>query len=296
MSEFTCLLGEPALSDFRKRKLLRRIDSIAGAGCDLEARWVYLVESAAGLSGSDVDALEKLLQGRKSASLNGEGLMLVVPRIGTQSPWSTKSTDIAHHCGLDSIERIERGIAFHVTGVGETDHDRVAAELHDRMTQSVLGDLESAYGLFAHNPPRPLVHVPVLEQGRAALEQADRELGLAISPDEIDYLVGAFGAMGRNPTDAELMMFAQANSEHCRHKIFNADWTVDGEAKAHSLFGMIRNTHAHSPEGVLSAYHDNSAVVAGPEGDRFMVDPETKAYGWTRETICWGRSADSLPM
>ena len=285
MSEFTCLLGEPALSDFRTRKLERRIERATGLAHELEARFVYLVESESLIGAADVTALEKLLQGEHAAGLQEKGLLLVVPRMGTQSPWSTKATDIARRCGLQSVLRIERGIAFHVAGLGVGERDAVGAVLHDRMTQSVLGDIESAYGLFAHNPPRPLIHVPVLAEGKAALERADRELGLAISSGEMDYLVDAFGAMGRDPTDAELMMFAQANSEHCRHKIFNADWTVDGEARDLSLFGMIRNTHACSPDGVLSAYHDNSAVIAGPEGERFMVDPKSRAYGWTTETM-----------
>ena len=285
MSEFTCLLGEPALSDFRKRKLLRRIHAVAEAGIELEARFVYLVESDRELTPGDIDALQQLLQGELSDSLSEEGLILVVPRLGTQSPWSTKATDIAHHCGLKSVARIERGIAFHLKGLSEAHQESVAAVLHDRMTQSVLAGLEEAHALFAHNAPGPLVHVPVLTEGKEALVRADQELGLAISADEIEYLVEAFTAMGRNPTDAELMMFAQANSEHCRHKIFNADWKLDGETQELSLFGMIRDTHAVSPDGVLSAYHDNSAVIAGPEGDRFMVDPETKAYGWTRETM-----------
>ena len=285
MSEFTCLLGERALSDFRKRKLLRRIHAVAGDEVGLEARFVYLVESGQELAPSEVEALEQLLQGEHSETLDENGLLLVMPRMGTQSPWSTKATDIAHHCGLESVDRIERGIAFSLPGLPDSGRAAVAPVLHDRMTQSVLSRLDDAYALFAHNAPGPLVHVPVLAEGAEALARADRELGLAISADEIDYLVDAFTAMGRDPTDAELMMFAQANSEHCRHKIFNADWRLDGEVQEFSLFGMIRNTHAVSPDGVLSAYHDNSAVIAGPEGDRFMVDPETKSYGWRRETM-----------
>jgi phosphoribosylformylglycinamidine synthase len=285
LSEFTCLLGGFALSDFRKRKLQRLIERVTGAGCSVEARHLYLAESAQALAENDIRALERLLQGDRVESLQPEGLLLVVPRMGTQSPWSTKATDIAHHCGLESVTRIERGTAFRLGGLDEASLAAAGPLLHDRMTQSVLTRLEDAFALFAHNDPRPLLRVPVLEQGRAALERANREMDLAISADEIDYLVDAFQVMGRDPTDAELMMFAQANSEHCRHKIFNADWTIDGEAMEHSLFGMIRNTHACSPDGVLSAYHDNSAVIAGPEGSRFMVDPETKAYGWINETM-----------
>ena len=262
MSEFTCLLGEAALSDFRNRKLLRRINAAAGTELELSARFVYLVESESELSTPIIESLQRLLQGRHCRSIDPQGLMLVVPRLGTMSPWSTKATDIARRCGLRDVLRIERGIEFRVPGLTAENHHAVAAELHDRMTQSVLGSLQDAYQLFQHNPPKPLVYVPVLAEGRAALEKADRDLGLALSPDEMDYLVENFSAMGRNPSDAELMMFAQANSEHCRHKIFNADWRIDGQDHDISLFGMIRNTHAHAPDGVLSAYHDNSAVIA----------------------------------
>ncbi|MEJ2401497.1 MAG: phosphoribosylformylglycinamidine synthase [Xanthomonadales bacterium] len=285
MSEFTFLLGESALSEFRKRKLLDRIRAVAGGGIDLDARWVYLVESETRPAPSDIAALQALLQGRHEATLDAAGLLLVVPRLGTQSPWSTKATDIARHCGLTAVTRIERGTAFHLSDLDPARRDAVAACLHDRMTQSVFASLEAAYGLFEHNAPRPLAWIPVLAEGRAALERADGELGLALSPDEMDYLVENFRAMQRDPTDAELMMFAQANSEHCRHKIFNADWRLDGEAQDRSLFGMIRNTHAHAPDGVLSAYHDNSAVIAGAEGERFIVDPQTRRYGWVRENL-----------
>ncbi|MCW8871973.1 MAG: phosphoribosylformylglycinamidine synthase, partial [Xanthomonadales bacterium] len=241
MTEFTCLLGEPALSDFRARKLARRIGDVAGFEPSLDARFVYLIESSAPFDSRALGALEDLLHGQRVADLDDDGLLLVVPRMGTQSPWSTKATDIALHCGLDRVLRIERGVAYRIAGLPARQREAVAAVLHDRMTQSVLGDLASAWALFAHSAPRPLVHVPLKERGIEALEAANSNLGLALSADEIDYLADAFSAMGRNPTDAELMMFAQANSEHCRHKIFNADWTVDGTPSEHSLFGMIRN-------------------------------------------------------
>jgi phosphoribosylformylglycinamidine synthase len=285
LSEFTCLLGEPALSDFRTRKLARRIAAVAGFEPSLEARFVYLVESTDAFGGAALKALEDLLHGRKTEALDPDGLLLVVPRMGTQSPWSSKATDIALHCGLTNVERVERGIAYWVEGLAPAHREAVAGVLHDRMTQSVPDTMEAVWGLFSHSAPRPLLRVPLLEQGASALVAANRDLGLALSPDEIDYLAESFTAMARNPTDAELMMFAQANSEHCRHKIFNADWTVDGAASELSLFGMIRNTHARSPEGVLSAYHDNSAVVAGPPGERFIVEPGTGEYRWCSETL-----------
>ena len=285
MSEFTCLLGEPALSDFRKRKLVNAIHDLAGASIGLEARFVYLIESASSLAASEINALQDLLHGQPVDELDSDGLMLVVPRLGTQSPWSTKATDIAWHCGLGAVTRIERGIAYTVSGLAAEAHFPVSQILHDRMTQSVLGSLDDAHEIFQHNPPRPLVHIPASSEGAAAMRQADVELGLALSEDEIEYLLNAFGEIGRDPTDAELMMFAQANSEHCRHKIFNAGWTIDGESMEQTLFGMIRNTHAKSPDGVLSAYHDNSAVLGGPDGDRFLIDPKSGVYSWCRESL-----------
>jgi phosphoribosylformylglycinamidine synthase len=285
LTEFTCLLGEPALSDFRKHKLTRRINDAGGVGLELEARFVYLIESGDALGASDRNALQDLLHGEAVASLDSEGLLLVVPRLGTQSPWSTKASDIARHCGLKPVLRIERGVAYSLPGLSPENRTAVASVLHDRMTQSVLDSLDGAQELFLQSPPRPLVFIPVSVDGARALRKADRELGLALSDDEIDYLVEAFGEIGRDPSDAELMMFAQANSEHCRHKIFNADWTIDGDEMDQTLFGMIRNTHAKSPDGVLSAYHDNSAVISGPQGERFFVDPETNVYRWHRESL-----------
>ncbi len=285
MSQFTCLLGEPALSDFRKRKLVRRIAASSGHSVELESHFVYLIESRQELGTSEISSLQDLLHGEHIQFPETDGLMLVVPRLGTQSPWSSKATDIAEHCGLENVQRIERGIVYRVPGLSPRDRESVGQVLHDRMTQSVLATLDEARALFIHSAPRPLAFIPAAAEGPVALKKADHELGLVLSDDEIEYLVDAFGAMGRDPTDAELMMFAQANSEHCRHKIFNAEWVIDGEAGEHSLFGMIRNTHARSPEGVLSAYHDNSAVIAGPDGGRFLVDPDTNAYIWRPEAL-----------
>jgi phosphoribosylformylglycinamidine synthase len=285
LSEFTCLLGEPALSDFRRRKLIRRISDLAGGGLELEASFVYLIESADRPGASEISALQDLLHGTAADGLDRDGLLLVMPRLGTQSPWSTKATDIAWHCGLESVMRIERGVAYRVPGLSGEHRASVSAILHDRMTQSVLESFEDAQALFRHSPPRKLSFIPAGAEGVPAMEEADRELGLALSGDEIHYLLDAFGAMGRDPSDAELMMFAQANSEHCRHKIFNADWTIDGVEQDRTLFGMIRNTHAKSPDGVLSAYHDNSAVIGGPEGDRFLIDPGSGVYSWHRESL-----------
>jgi len=285
LSEFTCLLGEPALSDFRKRKLVRLIGGSAEQVVGLEAHFVYLIESADSLNDADIRALQDLLHGDPVSRLDEDGLLLVVPRLGTQSPWSTKATDIAWHCGLKSVMRIERGVAYRLQGIHSEQKPSAIGALHDRMTQSVLGSLEEAYEIFQHNPPRLLSLIPASSDGADALRKADAELGLVLSEDEIDYLLEAFAEIGRDPSDAELMMFAQANSEHCRHKIFNANWIIDNEPVDQTLFGMIRNTHACSPGGVLSAYHDNSAVISGPQGERFLIDPESGVYSWHTESL-----------
>ena len=189
--------------------------------------------------------------------------VLVVPRLGTISPWSTKATDIAQHCGLSAVQRIERGVAYYLKSdngkqLGKSEQAAILPLLHDRMTESVLDDIDgAAEKIFQHGVPQPLTTVDVLKGGSDALAKANLEMGLALSEDEIEYLVANFKKLKRNPTDVELMMFAQANSEHCRHKIFNADWVIDGEAQDISLFGMIRNTHKVSPKGTVVAYTDN---------------------------------------
>ena len=211
----------------------------------------------------------------------------VVPRFGTISPWSSKATDIARVCGLAAVRRIERGIVWGIDTTRELPRDeaaRLAAPLFDRMTETALLDRSDAARLFVKEQTRPL-RIVSLASGRDALVAANTELGLALSDDEIDYLVENFAALGRDPTDVELMMFAQANSEHCRHKIFNADWIIDGERQPKSLFAMIRNTHAKNPQGVLSAYRDNAAVMEGAFGRRFFPNPENNIYGSVGEAI-----------
>jgi phosphoribosylformylglycinamidine synthase len=295
LTEFTCLLGEVALSEFRSRKLTLALKSICSPAPDLVARYVYLVESAGAVDqdqiapglqagGSETDQqdrrLQDLLHAERVDYLDDSGLLLVVPRCGTQSPWSSKATEIARRCGLVKVQRIERGIAYHFSAdwLVQAGPNAVKPLLHDRMTESVLTGLDQASSLFQHAHPRELRRVDLSVNGRVKLQSANLELGLALSGDEIDYLVDAYATLGRNPSDAELMMFAQANSEHCRHKIFNASWTVDGESKDLSLFSMIRNTHAVSPDGVQSAYHDNSAVIEGPLAQRFFPNPENDCY------------------
>src|SRR5690606_1942464 len=195
---------------------------------------------------------------------------------------------IVHNVGLKAVRRVERGVAYYLQATAQlSDHELflIAPLLHDRMTESVLASFEEAEALFQQGQPAPLVEIDLRGGGRAALEAADRELGLALADDEIDYLVDNYAKLGRNPTDAELMMFAQANSEHCRHKIFNADWIVDGEPQPHSLFQMIRNTYNRRPEGVLSAYSDNAAVAEGAVAQRFFPDPRTGVYCAVEEPV-----------
>lgn len=285
------LRGAPALSDFRLRKLEARLGEALGRPLGVYAEHLHIADLDGDLAEQGRDLLDRLL--RYGPSLPGHDpqglLVLVVPRPGTISPWSSKATDIAHNCGLHQIRRLERGTAYYLTSQGapvtEPESRAVAAQLYDRMTQVALFDLEEAARLFEHHGPRPVSRVAVLAGGRPALDQANRDLGLALSVDEIEYLLQSFTALGRDPTDVELMMFAQANSEHCRHKIFNADWTIDGVRQSHSLFRMIRHTTECSPGGVLSAYKDNAAVIEGWDGRRLLPDPETGIYGEHEEPI-----------
>ncbi len=272
------LPGGTAFSDFRLEKLNRRLATVQ-LSVTATRHW-HFVEVRHEPSAAERSTLEKLLSygAEDGAPAGGHGRMvLVTPRLGTISPWSSKATDIARQCGLGGlVRRIERGTAYHVDGDG----DLAAALpfLHDRMIETVLPALAEADGLFRHVAPRPLAVVDALGRGREAIAEANAAMGLALAPDEIDYLLAYFAARRRNPTDVELTMFAQANSEHCRHKIFNASWIVDGEPQPHSLFQMIRETERQSPTGTVSAYSDNAAVVEGRQVRRFMVDPQSGRY------------------
>ncbi len=282
------LRGAPALSDFRLQKLQKRISEKLGKTVEIYAEFLHLVELFETLDSRQLEVLNSLLEYGPALTVHEpEGaLILVTPRPGTISPWSSKATDIAHNCGLVNIERIERGVAYYLQGeLGGQALADAAALLHDRMTESVFYDLDDAESLFFHAEPRTYASIDVLGGGRDALVIANRELGLALSDDEIDYLVESFQALGRNPSDVELMMFAQANSEHCRHKIFNADWIIDGKRQPKSLFQMIRHTTEQSPEDVLSAYKDNAAVMRGSEGYRFFPSPADGVYGEHNEEI-----------
>jgi len=284
------LIGNPALSEFRLQKLLAEIRRRVPAVTAIGTRFVHFVDVEQTLTKEELGILERLVSyGPRLEGQLAEGeLLLVLPRPGTISPWSSKATDIAHNCGLTQIRRIERGTAYYLRSeqpLREEELAQIRPLLHDRMTEVVTCRMDDAEGLFLRAEPAPLKEIDLLGGGRAALEAADRELGLALAPDEIDYLVENYRALNRNPTDVELMMFAQANSEHCRHKIFNADWIIDGQRQERSLFAMIRNTHQHRPDGVLSAYRDNAAVVEGYTAKRFFADPATGRYQAVEEPV-----------
>ena len=285
------IAGSQAQTNSRLHSLHQSLVSEGMPVCGLGAIFVHLVQCSSVLTKERREMLEQLLQyGPRYEAGEKRGILRVVaPRPGTISPWSSKATDIARICGLEEVERIERVVAFRVdTGdavLNASEIARLDNRLHDRMTQAVFDSVEAAGGLFRRGEPRPLRSIPVLSGGRAALEAADRELGLALAQDEIDYLVRSFEALGRDPHDIELMMFAQANSEHCRHKIFNASWEIDGVPQDRSLFQMIRNTYELHKGGVLSAYKDNAAVFEGPRAGRFYPDPSTGEYGAHREAI-----------
>src|SRR6266853_1953304 len=283
--------GPPALSAFRIAKLLDRLGALEPAVTGLAARFMHFAELAQPLSAPEREVLAQLLtygpRLQAPAEAGAGECLLVVPRTGTISPWSSKATDIARVCGLAGVRRIERGIEYRVRAarpLGSERLARLAPVLFDRMTEMALSDGAQAARLFEHVQPRPLARLS-LAAGRAALEEADRALGLALSSDEMDYLMASFARLARDPSDVELMMFAQANSEHCRHKIFNARWIIDGQAREESLFAMIRYTHARNPTGVLSAYRDNAAVIAGTTGARYFPEPTSAVYHASTEPI-----------
>ena len=267
--------GGAAFSAFRLQQRLallrRQLPDIQA----LHAEFVHFADIPEPLSDDESRVLQRLLTyGSPVAGQNpGGAQVLVTPRPGTISPWSSKATDIARNCGLSKVRRLERGVLWYLDGLESAPQpEKLGDVLHDRMTQVLMSAPEQAEVLFYHPEPGQLASVDVLGGGREALVSANGALGLALSEDEIDYLVDSFSAIGRNPTDVELMMFAQANSEHCRHKIFRGEWVIDGEQQQHSLFDMIRNTYNTTPEGVLSAYSDNSAVVRGDEAGWLFPD------------------------
>ncbi|RMD80172.1 MAG: phosphoribosylformylglycinamidine synthase [Gammaproteobacteria bacterium] len=287
------LPGGPALSPFRLERLLAAARARLPAVERVWAEHRYFVDSELRLGPAEEERLRALLAdealppGEGDLPPEGEAALelLVVPRLGTVSPWSSKASELVRLCGLPQVKRVERGTLYRFYGaLPEEAPAALAPLIHDRMTQTVLADPEEAQALFLEGEPRPLGWIDLQQGGRAALEEANRRLGLALSPEEMDYFLESFAELGRNPTDVELMMFAQANSEHCRHKIFNAGWRIDGQDQPHTLFEMIQNATRHWPDGILSAYKDNGAVLAGPRAERFAPDPEQEGlYARFRE-------------
>jgi phosphoribosylformylglycinamidine synthase len=287
--------GQSALSPFRLERLNARLDALH-RGVRVQASWfVYFIDADIAPEGALRQRLLSVLEAKDAEpghSSTEPATFWVVPRLGTISPWSSKATDILHGAGFDvpgfNLRRVERGLAWLVAGLPPAeaqDHAAIMAVLHDAMTQSVLERIEDAQGLFLAGSPGDLVHVALGADPQAALAEANARLGLALADDEIEYLVARYAELGRDPTDAELFMFAQANSEHCRHKVFNASWTVDGAEQDKSLFGMIKHTHQHSPAHTLSAYSDNAAVIEGSVGRRFFADPADGVWRGHEERI-----------
>ena len=288
----TTFEGASALSDFRIAQLLPRLADISPQIQGISARFVHLVATQEALADAQKQTLSALLTYGEPYAGPVDGPVIVVsPRIGTVSPWASKATDIAHNCGF-AVRRVERLTEYRLTmksgllGTAKLSAEQlgqVAAVLHDRMTESAMPKRDEAAALFTALEPAPMAHVDVLgggpEMGKKALEDANKTWGLALADDEIDYLVKAFTGLKRNPTDVELMMFAQANSEHCRHKIFNAEFTIDGVAQPKSLFGMIRNTEQLSPQHTVVAYSDNASVMEGHPIERFVARAATNGNG-----------------
>jgi len=266
--------GQPALSAFRLERLNRQMAEIAPSTRIVATRWIYLLECPAPLPAHEQERLGQVLE--LAPATAHPTTLWAVPRLGTISPWSSKATDILRSCGF-AVQRVERGLAYAVEeppALSSPAWQQMARVLHDPMTQSLLTNLSLANRLFLLGSPEPLGVIALGADPVGALAAANAQLGLALAPDEIDYLAARYAELGRDPNDAELMMFAQANSEHCRHKVFNATWSVDGEAQPRSLFGMIKRTHEASPAHTLSAYRDNAAVIEGSAGRRFFADAD----------------------
>lgn len=271
------LNGARALSDFRAARLLAALQRVSSNIEAVSGRFVHFVHTSRELTEAEKTRLGSLLDyGDAAEDVRGDLTFMVVPRLGTISPWASKATDIVKNCGIEGVLRVERGTIFNLATTATLSDDEkaaAAAVLHDRMTESVVAEDFPAEQLFVELEGRPMATVALVEEGRPALERANVEMGLALSEDEIDYLTDAFTKIGRNPTDVELMMFAQANSEHCRHKIFNARWTIDGSDREETLFGMIRQTHKMAPQGTITAYADNAAIFEGAEVTRLYPRP-----------------------
>ncbi len=285
------LRGRSALTPFRARRLQHSLTRELPGFSSVAADYLYFVELREALGDAGETLLARLLDAPPACADSTEGHgFLVVPRPGTISPWSSKATDILHNCGLHQVGRVERGVEWKVQMDSGADANALleavlAPLVHDRMTEAVIPGTDKVHALFDHASPRTLQSIDLRTKGRAALDEANQNMGLALSDDEIGYLLEHFHALARDPNDIELMMFAQANSEHCRHKIFNCSWTIDGEDQHRSLFEMIRHTHASHPGRVLSAYRDNSAVMAGSTASWFFPDAESRRYQAVEESV-----------
>ncbi len=282
--------GDQALSSFRIQNLQRLLQAFTSKVSNITATYVHFVQINNELSPDEHSKLEALLSRAISpiSKIESNLELLVTPRFGTISPWSSKATDIAHNCGLQKVIRVERGVWYQFTldnELAQQEIEQLVSALHDRMTESVSFSLDDAQKLFVEEIKRELRQIPLGANAKDALSKANQEMGLALADDEIDYLIENYKALERAPTDVELMMFAQANSEHCRHKIFNASWNIDDQPKQQSLFGMIKNTYKHSSENILSAYSDNAAVIVGHEASRFHVNPANHQYQFDQENV-----------
>ncbi|MEE9447723.1 MAG: phosphoribosylformylglycinamidine synthase [Arenicellales bacterium] len=288
--------GASALSNFRRAKMLLALQTVCPQCSDVSARYIHFADVNAPLDKNEHAILEKLLKYGPSLdkhTLEHATEFLSIPRIGTITPWSTKATDIAKHCSLDKVLRLERGILWQLTHDDDLQDDvlfeQIKTVLIDPMTETLLAnpgtDLSQASQIFDHAEPAPFKTIDILGGGIDALRAANQSSGFALSDEEQHYLVNQFTALNRNPSDTELMMFAQVNSEHCRHKIFNADWTIDGEAQSRSPFKMIKHTHAENGANTLVAYHDNAAVIKGATAKRFFPNADGKQYEYSEEAI-----------
>ncbi len=284
--------GGTALSQFRIDKKLASLKSICPSIKSISTRYIYIADTSSEFSKDESSILENLVDGKitKSDDESVSASCFIIPRPGTISPWSSKATDILHNCGLNKITRIERGILWRINIDSAPEQSQsflesIYPQIHDRMTQVVVTEISQCEVLFRNSEPKQLSSIDILGKGKPALSHANNEMGLALSDDEVDYLCEAFNKLDRNPTDVEIMMFAQANSEHCRHKIFNAQWTIDGQKVPEKLFGMIRSTFEANPGNVLSAYKDNAAVMQGYKAGRFYPDPNTRQYQYSQENI-----------
>jgi phosphoribosylformylglycinamidine synthase len=284
--------GESALSNFRLEKKLASLKAICSQVTSVTSVYIYLVDIASELNDHETKMIDVLVHANNDHTLTNNSVneLIVIPRPGTISPWSSKATDIFHHCGLNTVKRVERGISFCIEFESAYQPDaellsRLKLQIHDRMTQIVIDDISLANNLFQSEAPRTLQHIDIISMGKKALIDANVEMGLALASDEIDYLYDTFINLKRNPTDVELMMFAQANSEHCRHKIFNADWTIDGKSTSKKLFNMIKTTFEANPGRILSAYKDNSAVMQGYSATRFFPDTHDHLYRYVEENV-----------